>query len=182
MSISKEWVSNKENWGRVLALYRSSELPTMEEIARTLDTTQHNVAWSIRNFMPEAEREALAAVRYSRSKTGHKNPMKGRFKEAHPRWKGECPDGGGYLTCLYNGTRQFVHRVVLAKALGLEKLPEELVVHHIDGDPLNNDLDNLALMTPAGHKTIHFLQVKDSLALASKRSTIEAAVRSMISQ
>ncbi|WP_413777057.1 HNH endonuclease, partial [Streptococcus pneumoniae] len=51
----------------------------------------------------------------------------------------------------------------MMEALGLEKLPENLVVHHIDGDAKNNELDNLALLTREGHVAVHYLQSKDSL-------------------
>ena len=70
----------------------------------------------------------------------------------------------------------------MALALGLEELPEQFVVHHIDEDPMNNSLDNLALVTRPGHNAIHFLQVKESRALQLKQSTIAEAVKSMTSR
>ena len=70
---------------------------------------------------------------------------------------------------------------VVAEALGLEEIPERWAVHHIDGDPKNNDLDNLALTSHSGHKAIHYMQVKDSLSLRLKKSTLAEAVRSMTS-
>ena len=44
---------------------------------------------------------------------------------------------------LHQSKRQFVHRVVMAKALGLRELPRRFEVEHIDTDPNNNELDNL---------------------------------------
>ena len=35
------------------------------------------------------------------------------------------------------------------------KLKNTEVVHHIDGDSTNNDIDNLALMTAAAHTRLH---------------------------
>jgi len=179
MSISKEWVGSAPNQQAVLRLYRSKDMLTVEKIAEKLSTTFHNVSHVLRHCMPEAERKALAKVRYSASKTGTKNPMTGKTGEAHHNWQGECPDGYGYLTCLHGGKRQFVHRVVMATALGLSEVPEALDVHHIDGNPLNNSLDNLALVTKAGHRAIHYLQVKDSRALQLKKSTIADALKYM---
>lgn len=67
----------------------------------------------------------------------------------------------------------------MAEALSLQELPESLDVHHIDGNTKNNDLDNLALVTKAGHKRIHFMQVKDSLSLQLKKSSIADALKYM---
>jgi len=116
-----------------------------------------------------------------KSSAGNLNPMTGKTREQHHNWVGECDDGYGYLTCLHLGQRMFVHRVVMAEALGLSSLPEELDVHHIDGNKKNNVLDNLALVTRLGHRAIHFLQVKDSLGVALKKSTLANAVRSLTS-
>lgn len=179
MSICKEWVGHESNQLMVLRLYRSRELPTIEAISHQLSTTMHNVQHVLKYCMPEAERKALAKLRYSLSKTGSKNPMTGKIGEQHHNWQGECEDGYGYLTCLHNGKRQFVHRIVMAEALGLEEIPEIFDVHHIDSNTKNNTVDNLALVTRAGHKSIHFLQVKDSLSLQLKKSSIADALKYM---
>lgn len=44
---------------------------------------------------------------------------------------------------------------IYCKLLGIEKLPRGLVVHHIDGDPTNDDANNLSLMTYTAHNRIH---------------------------
>ena len=183
MSISKLWVSSPENIRSALEAYRKPDLLKLQEIAAQLGTTFHNVSHVIRKHMPEAERRALAALRYSDSKHGSKNPMWGKTGEQHHNWIGECEDGYGYLTCLHEGKRHFVHRIVMAQALGLKSLlPETWAVHHIDGDTKNNKIDNLALVTHAGHKAIHFMQVKDSLSLQLKRSTLAEIFRSTTSR
>jgi hypothetical protein len=181
MSVSKSWVQNKSNQTAVLARYRSPELPRMVDIAAELGTTFHNVQAVIKTCLPEPERKALAALRYSVSKVGEKNPMHGKTGEAHHNWIGECEDGRGYLTCLWNEKRHFVHRVVMMEALGVQALPETMDVHHIDGNPKNNALDNLALVTMLGHRAIHSLQAKDSLSLALRKSTLREALKSMTS-
>lgn len=45
----------------------------------------------------------------------------------------------------------------IIKHLGFA-IPKGMVVHHIDGDPTNDDIDNLALVTAAAHNTIHHLR------------------------
>ena len=50
-----------------------------------------------------------------------------------------------------------LHVTIMEKRLGRRLLPGEHV-HHIDGNPSNNDEDNLALVTAAGHARLHRLQ------------------------
>lgn len=100
---------------------------------------------------------------YSLSKQGKKNPMLGKCREQHPRYKGEVSDGKGYLMCVkpewYTGrtgcTHVYVHTLVVCEALGLTELPKGYVVHHIDFDKTNNDINNLALMTISAHGKLH---------------------------
>ena len=181
MSISKTWMAEQSNIDAAVRLYRSPRLLTLQQIADELGTTFHNVQHAMKVGMPQSERKAQKALRYSATKKGSKNPMWGKKGEEHHNWKGQCEDGYGYLTCLHDGKRQFVHRVVMAEALGLREIPESFSVHHIDGDTRNNALDNLALVTNAGHQALHYMQAKDSLSLQLKRSTLAEVLRSMTS-
>lgn len=44
--------------------------------------------------------------------------------------------------------------VVMEEYLGIE-IPKGFHIHHIDGDPLNDDISNLALITTTAHNRIH---------------------------
>lgn len=46
------------------------------------------------------------------------------------------------------------HRVVVERAIG-RKLESCEVIHHIDGDKTNNNLDNLQVMTAQEHSSLH---------------------------
>lgn len=103
---------------------------------------------------------------YSLSKQGDKNPMLGKCGDEHPNYQGVVSDGKGYLMCLkpewYTGrvgcTHVFVHTVVMCEALGLTELPKGFVVHHINNNPHDNSIDNLALMTNSAHSKLHTYQ------------------------
>lgn len=62
----------------------------------------------------------------------------------------------GYLVLYIAGKRVLEHRKIMADKLGRELTVAE-VVHHIDGDRLNNHPDNLYLFASASeHTTYHF--------------------------
>lgn len=54
----------------------------------------------------------------------------------------------------YGYTSSVNHRRVMEKHIG-RPLEKKEIVHHIDGDRLNNDIDNLCLMTASEHTALH---------------------------
>jgi len=179
MSVSKAWVGNTQNQKAVLRAYRDLRaLMTVEQIAEDAGTTFHNVRHVLSHYLPAEEYRLLKVARYSASKTSWRSLMYGKTGEAHHNWKGVCEDGYGYLTCLWDGKRVFLHSRKVAEALGLKSVPKGFVVHHIDEDPTNNSIDNLALCTAAGHRQIHVRQTREPDSLRLKRSTIAEILRS----
>lgn len=47
-----------------------------------------------------------------------------------------------------------VHVVAMEERLG-RRIRDDECIHHIDGNPSNNDIDNLALMTRSAHASLH---------------------------
>jgi len=65
------------------------------------------------------------------------------------RWVGLIrPDG------YYNYTTELNHRVIIEKYLN-RKLDRSEHVHHIDGNKINNKLDNLIVVKASVHNSVH---------------------------
>ena len=63
--------------------------------------------------------------------------------------------GSGYIK--FYGRHE--HRVVMEEHLGRSLSPNE-VVHHKDGNPQNNDISNLELLSRSAHIAIHRDEMK----------------------
>lgn len=76
--------------------------------------------------------------------------------EKHPRWNGgKSTHSGGYLTVrISQGVYRLAHRIIYEKHIG-RKLKKCEVVHHIDGNKKNNNVDNLQIMSNGQHHSHH---------------------------
>lgn len=61
---------------------------------------------------------------------------------------------GGYWYVNVEGTKIAFHRYVMQLHLG-RKLTADEIVHHVDHNPLNNDPDNLVLLSRSEHQRLH---------------------------
>ena len=89
-------------------------------------------------------------------KTGDKNPKwrGGRTVDKQGRVMIYAP-GDPHAT-MYGGIYAYEYRLIAAKKIGRPLAADE-VVHHIDGDAANNAPENLQVMTPAEHASLHSL-------------------------
>lgn len=71
-----------------------------------------------------------------------------------PVWKGGCLTKDGYKVICINGKGVREHRYIFETSLG-ERLPENMVVHHVNGNRSDNRLENLRLMSRSEHIKLH---------------------------
>jgi hypothetical protein len=107
-------------------------------------------------------------LRYSQinhhAKLGTKNPMFGKLQEASPKASKKdvyvCGYKAVWMPDWWEGlqpkpNRVYEHQLVWAQAAGCTYVPKGSVVHHIDGNKLNNSVDNLQCMTRSEHMSHH---------------------------
>jgi endogenous inhibitor of DNA gyrase (YacG/DUF329 family) len=76
--------------------------------------------------------------------------------EQHPGWKEVKKKSNVFLyrRITISGFKQYEHRYIMEQHLG-RKLGCNEVVHHINGNPVDNRLENLELMTRSEHMALH---------------------------
>ena len=78
-----------------------------------------------------------------------------------PHKKGEGPIGDGHDSqrIWHKGRYIEYYRKVFADQLGIDPddIPDDMYIHHIDGDRMNNDIDNLMLCTRKAHERLETL-------------------------
>jgi hypothetical protein len=170
MAQSKEQFQDRVIRNRVIREYTSEPYPTLRDLGARVGVSYHTAAAIVKDMLTDEEYQLQKSLRYSRGKVGDLNPMKGKNGSLHHNYKGILTFGEkGYPVKKIDGKYRLMHHLVMAEALGIPKIPEGFVVHHIDGNTQNFSLDNLALVTLPGHRRIHARNPLKKLSLWEKK-------------
>ena len=88
--------------------------------------------------------------------------LKKKIGQNSPNWKGGKPWMGnhGYLVRNIRRKKFLEHHLIFCKEFGIETIPENHIVHHLDGVKTNNSPKNLFLMHMSVHIAYHILLKK----------------------
>lgn len=86
-------------------------------------------------------------------------------------WNGGTRHGDGYLFRRTNGTYKGEHRLIMEKHMG-RKLRDDEIIHHIDGNKMNNVVENLEIVSRSQHIDIH----RDALYVGRRARRAELEV------
>jgi hypothetical protein len=137
-------------------LAKELEKKTMVQIAKELGTTSGNVSDFVKRHGLRTPTSRLHYIKY------WKQNREWPKADEHPNWNGGTHMVNGYLKVYGPGhpssdSRGYVlqHRYVMEQHLGRTLKPDE-VVHHINGNKLDNRIENLELLAnQEAHMQLH---------------------------
>lgn len=157
-------VTQEEKDAIVYLYLHAPDKPTLDQVAREMDRSLHRtIVPVLKEYLGEEEFKKQKALRYSRSRRDTLKKRPDKCGTESPRYMGAVLDGNGYLLILkpewYTGKQGskhiFLHHKVFCEATGMTEIPPGFVVHHVDGDRMNNSIDNLALLSASAHQKMH---------------------------
>ena len=135
--------------------YRLRSKPNQTYCSQSCSTTARNLTEQNPSYTRDISGERNPM--YGKGLHGAENPMYGKKREQNPNWRGGrkirkdgytlviAPDDHPSPAYVTRGTKYILeHRYVMEQHLGRYLDPKE-VIHHKDGNPRNNSIDNLRL-------------------------------------
>lgn len=107
-----------------------------------------------KSFEVKASQAEKYNVRYCSKQCMYKKQSEERRGAGTPWYKGGYI-ASGYRVITVDRKKHLEHRYIMEQHLGRELTRAE-DVHHRDGDKLNNDIDNLRVMSKKDHTRLHF--------------------------
>lgn len=152
---------------------------TIEELCSEAGISVKEWYSKYRKLFPSEDLKKRKSLNYCKSKLGDKNPMLGRCRTLHPRYKGIVSDNKSYFLILkpswYTGRPKskhiFYHHKVVCENLGITEVPSGYNVHHCNFDRADNRFENLVMLTSSEHKKLH-MKLKGATTI-SKESTLK---------
>jgi hypothetical protein len=124
---------------------------------------QRKRGWSGKTFCQKCVASSSGKANRGKKQPSVSAANKARAGENHPCWKGgKYIANDGYMMVAVNEAKESgkrrrhrkEHHVVMEKLLARKLLPGE-IIHHIDGDKINNIETNLWLTNHDGHRAAH---------------------------
>jgi len=123
---------------------------------------------SVENIGRELNISASSVTKWMKHHSISKKILQPRVGEKHHSWKGGYfvgNDGYAWVSARECGYLEFnpswkthnvpEHSKIIEMDVLKQQLPDEYVVHHIDENRSNNEIDNLAILTRSQHMMIH---------------------------
>ncbi len=128
-------------------------------MAKTKKGQTYEEAFGVERAKKEKEKISKQQKKVWANPKRHKQASDTYKGKRNSHWKHEIGDiwqKGIYMRIkLGESEIMALHRYLMMQKIGRKLLRRELV-HHVDGDTLNNDLSNLVIVSQGGHNIIHF--------------------------
>lgn len=136
-----------------------SELLSIRDIATKLGCSESPIKKAMRDHKIKArslkESNKLRCKQKPQSNPGRREmPKSHRFGEDSHSWKGgRSPTNNGYMRIRIDGKLVLEHRYIWEQ--NNCKIPKGYQVHHINGDKLDNRIENLQMLKNSEHQILH---------------------------
>ena len=137
------------------------DMLSMRDIAKKLNISTSPVRYWMKKhglkFRNLSESGKIRCRLKPQSNPGRKGmPKNPNYGKDNHSWKGGYIRKDGYRLISVMGEQRLEHRYIWEKDNG--QIPEGFQVHHINGDKLDNRIENMQVMSNSDHQKLHFKQ------------------------
>lgn len=156
----KRYFSKPENREKI----SKSEKRYYEEHPEELEKMSERMKQYYKEHPEEGKRHSRIMIEKGGIRKGREHPMYGKRREEVPNWKGGITTGKRGEVYIYkpehpdadNKGYILESRYIMEQIIGRRLKPFPLeIIHHKDGNPQNNDFNNLVILTQAEHAKLH---------------------------